>query len=870
MSAIHSSGPRSAGTTCRSAAACSSGVRSRANERKRDRGFLAGDQHVERLDSERTTLALCAVHDSNGVPDAIAVAKREHGYDESPCEVALVLQRSPQREIGSGERRARSESASCVRGRVVEHAVEEVGRYDAGGVCGIQRVERREHDHAIAVAERGLDDRQPVLRRRIGSRTHQRRALRRSAAGKRGCEERDGRVGEPPDRGGRAARCARLLERCNDPTDDVLLSGIRGDHGVERRRADGRIRVVEEGDEHAVAGGDDPARAERGRRRAPLGSVGGAGEVGRKRLHLRSGLSVPVGGELDECPQAQLGIRVLRRLAERSGGSRRRDPGQQVEAEAHVTCIVGPEQRLERAIVLGDVVCARDERPASHLVRERARVRPVHRRAAHRPDHAQDGAEDDHGPDPETEQVHEQQHRARGADGDGDADAFDDGLDGETVLDRNHLERGVDGRAGGAVGQDDVGEAGDGREHEEAVGGGARPGDHHRHHGEQRGDDGGVQNEPESQAEATQQRPGEQSEEEDVYEVEHRRVPRQEPGQVVPAVVRTRAVEEEVVDQPRPHRRQHLVDEEEENETGREQCSRRRSGRALRGLGRSRADFRKPPLRLEQEAEKRELCDRRTEQQVLGRAQQGQEGESEEAAEEEPDREPAHDPWKSLLHLPHVQEPARLSADEHEPQLERDREQHQQACRHPDSAGHEDQPRRGVEDGDAEEARRGDANQPRAPRRPGDQRGRSGPEDGDGDVGRRQPLRSVRVEEERVRRDDDEREHHAERERLSRQQGDDAALGCVAHDAWSANSVVARRRDTSSAITPWASSGQSMRSSSSTAWSTRRTSVGSSAVTDAARGAGTSTASSPTVAPGPSSTSVRSPRCTLTRPSTTA
>ena len=46
-------------------------------------------------------------------------------------------------------------------------------------------------------------------------------------------------------------------------------------------------------------------------------------------------------------------------------------------------------------------------------------------------------------------------------------------------------------------------------------------------------------------------------------------------------------------------------------------------------------------------------------------------------------------------------------------------------------------------------------------------------------------------------------------------------------------SVAARRRDTSSAITPWASSGHSTSSSSSTDWSTRRTSVGSSAVTDA-------------------------------------
>ena len=86
------------------------------------------------------------------------MAKCEHGDDESSCEVALVLQRSSQRAIGSGERGARSESARCVCGCVVEHVVEEVGRYDAGAVCRIQRVERREHDHAIGVAERGLDD----------------------------------------------------------------------------------------------------------------------------------------------------------------------------------------------------------------------------------------------------------------------------------------------------------------------------------------------------------------------------------------------------------------------------------------------------------------------------------------------------------------------------------------------------------------------------------------------------------------------------------------------------------------------------------------------------------------------------------------
>ena len=42
------------------------------------------------------------------------------------------------------------------------------------------------------------------------------------------------------------------------------------------------------------------------------------------------------------------------------------------------------------------------------------------------------------------------------------------------------------------------------------------------------------------------------------------------------------------------------------------------ASRLLRALDRSRADFREPALRLEQEAEERELRDGRAEQQMLG------------------------------------------------------------------------------------------------------------------------------------------------------------------------------------------------------------------------------------------------------------
>ena len=88
---------------------------------------------------------------------------------------------------------------------------------------------------------------------------------------------------------------------------------------------------------------------------------------------------------------------------------------------------------------------------------------------------------------------------------------------------------------------------------------------------EQRGDDYGVQDQSESQAKTSHQRTGEEGEKEDVREIEHRRERGQEPRQVVTAVLRLRTVEEEEVQQLRAHRGQHLVDEQEEDEAGREQ-----------------------------------------------------------------------------------------------------------------------------------------------------------------------------------------------------------------------------------------------------------------------------------------------------------
>ena len=83
------------------------------------------------------------------------------------------------------------------------------------------------------------------------------------------------------------------------------------------------------------------ARAEGGRRRAPVGGIGGAGELARERGGLRRRLRVAAGGELDEGPHAHLGIRVLRRLAERVRGRRREPPGSRSRREANVACVVG-------------------------------------------------------------------------------------------------------------------------------------------------------------------------------------------------------------------------------------------------------------------------------------------------------------------------------------------------------------------------------------------------------------------------------------------------------------------------------------------------------------------------------------------------
>ncbi len=205
-----------------------------------------------------------------------------------------------------------------------------------------------------------------------------------------------------------------------------------------------------------------------------------------------------------------------------------------------------------------------------------------------------------------------------------------------------------------------------------------------------------------------------------------------------------------------------------------------------RRVGLRRPYLRKPALRHEQETEEGELRGRGRQEQVLRRPEQGEEGDAEEPADQEPDREARDDAWEELLHLAHVEQPARLPADEHEPDLERDREGHEEHSRHPRAVRHENHPRDGVEGREAAERRRRDANEAGAACGTGDERRRAAADHRDRDVRRGQPLGAVHVQEDRVRRHEQEGERHSKGESLPGEEGDDAARRRVAHRVRSA------------------------------------------------------------------------------------
>ena len=168
MSAIQSSAPRTGRAAQRHDGRLLVRREVAPHERKRDRRLLARDEHVERLDSERAALAVRAFDDPNGVPDAIAVAEREHGdrrvggrARSRPPALAAASRRTRPSDVRAASARAACAAASS------NTPSRSSGGTTPRAVRRVQRVERREHDHAVGVAECGLDHGEAVLGRRV-------------------------------------------------------------------------------------------------------------------------------------------------------------------------------------------------------------------------------------------------------------------------------------------------------------------------------------------------------------------------------------------------------------------------------------------------------------------------------------------------------------------------------------------------------------------------------------------------------------------------------------------------------------------------------------------------------------------------------
>ena len=155
---------------------------------------------------------------------------------------------------------------------------------------------------------------------------------------------------------------------------------------------------------------------------------------------------------------------------------------------------------------------------------------------------------------------------------------------------------------------------------------------------------------------------------------------------------------------------------------------------------------------------------------------------------------------------------------------------------------------------------RGDRGERPATERRGEQRARHDPGDGGADVGDGEELRAVGVEEDRAGRDQDPRHQSGRARTPGRPAGRcgaaaDSGDGVGASLTRSAARGLCRPRPAacgaSVEMTPRAISGRSSSSSSNGPRRRRSSRVGSIAVTDADRGAGASTANSPTTPPGP-------------------
>ena len=142
-----------------------------AHERDRYGGLRARQDDVEGLDRESTACARAVLHDPDRHPDAVSVAEGEHGDDEPPRKLDLVIKRPDEWTVLIAEGAPGRERACREDARVVEHVIQDFGRDGAVDAGRSERDKRGEDDGAVGIAQRRENDLDAVVRggRRRGS-----------------------------------------------------------------------------------------------------------------------------------------------------------------------------------------------------------------------------------------------------------------------------------------------------------------------------------------------------------------------------------------------------------------------------------------------------------------------------------------------------------------------------------------------------------------------------------------------------------------------------------------------------------------------------------------------------------------------------
>ena len=121
------------------------------------------NDHVEGLERESSPLALGMVDDAHRRPDALAVSQREEGDHRTPCQVELVVERAAESLVLVPERDSGRRSSGGVGAGVAQQGVMRGRGHEPVAACRLERLERRQHDRAVGIDERGGDGRDPLV-----------------------------------------------------------------------------------------------------------------------------------------------------------------------------------------------------------------------------------------------------------------------------------------------------------------------------------------------------------------------------------------------------------------------------------------------------------------------------------------------------------------------------------------------------------------------------------------------------------------------------------------------------------------------------------------------------------------------------------